>query len=89
MGGHAPPMLYDYYGFPPEAYRIKYAAPGDPGLAEHTASVLRCCCWELTGTLFILGVKQLTDRLINCAGERDSSQGLTQLAALTMAPLCH
>ncbi|GAX79046.1 hypothetical protein CEUSTIGMA_g6486.t1 [Chlamydomonas eustigma] len=24
----APPMLYDYYGFPPEAYQVKYNAPG-------------------------------------------------------------
>src|SRR5690606_19192806 len=28
-----PPMLYDYYGFPPESYQITYPAPGDPVLA--------------------------------------------------------
>jgi len=28
-----PPMLYDYYGFPPEAYQITWPAPGDPALA--------------------------------------------------------
>ena len=28
-----PPMLYDYYGFPPESYRISWPAPGDPALA--------------------------------------------------------
>ncbi|HTM02893.1 MAG TPA: class III extradiol ring-cleavage dioxygenase [Vicinamibacterales bacterium] len=30
-----PPMLYDYYGFPPESYHITWPAPGDPGLARH------------------------------------------------------
>jgi aromatic ring-opening dioxygenase catalytic subunit (LigB family) len=28
-----PPMLYDYYGFPPAAYEITWPAPGDPALA--------------------------------------------------------
>ncbi len=28
-----PEMFYDYYGFPPEAYNIKYSAPGNPPLA--------------------------------------------------------
>jgi aromatic ring-opening dioxygenase catalytic subunit (LigB family) len=29
-----PPMLYDYYGFPPESYTITWPAPGAPELAE-------------------------------------------------------
>lgn len=29
-----PPMLYDYAGFPDEAYAIEWPAPGDPGLAD-------------------------------------------------------
>ena len=34
--GHAaPPIIYDYYGFPSEAYEIEYPAPGHPELAEH------------------------------------------------------
>jgi aromatic ring-opening dioxygenase catalytic subunit (LigB family) len=28
-------MYYDYSGFPPEAYEIKWPAPGDPALAAH------------------------------------------------------
>jgi aromatic ring-opening dioxygenase catalytic subunit (LigB family) len=28
-----PPMLYDYHGFPPEAYEYEYPAPGCPELA--------------------------------------------------------
>ena len=28
-----PPIIYDYYGFPPESYSLEYPAPGDPGLA--------------------------------------------------------
>lgn len=44
--GHAPPLLYDYYNFPPEAYRIEYPAPGSPGLAERAFALLRlACCW--------------------------------------------
>ena len=33
MTSAAPPMLYDYYGFPPEAYRITWPAPGHPEVA--------------------------------------------------------
>lgn len=30
----SPPLVYDYYGFPSEAYDITYQAPGSPELAE-------------------------------------------------------
>lgn len=36
-----PPMLYDYYGFPPETYQIQYPAPGSPDLAERVTNLLR------------------------------------------------
>ena len=35
-----PPLLYDYYGFPKQAYEIQYPAPGEPGLAHSVFSVL-------------------------------------------------
>jgi aromatic ring-opening dioxygenase catalytic subunit (LigB family) len=35
-----PPMLYDYFGFPPEAYEITWPAPGDPILAERVRELL-------------------------------------------------
>lgn len=35
-----PGMLYDYHGFPQEAYEITYPAPGAPDLAEQVASAL-------------------------------------------------
>ncbi len=35
-----PPMLYDYYGFPPEAYRVTWPAPGDPMLAARARALL-------------------------------------------------
>lgn len=35
-----PPMLYDYYGFPPESYEITWPAPGDPALAARVRSLL-------------------------------------------------
>jgi len=40
MGAEHPPMFYDYYGFPAEAYSITYPAPGDPALAQRIAAVL-------------------------------------------------
>lgn len=35
-----PPMLYDYYGFPPEAYQYDYPAPGNPALARKIHDLL-------------------------------------------------
>jgi aromatic ring-opening dioxygenase catalytic subunit (LigB family) len=40
IGHPSPPMLYDYYGFPPKAYEIDYPAPGHPQLAEKTRELL-------------------------------------------------
>ena len=34
------PLLYDYYGFPREAYSIKYEAPGSPEVANKIAGLL-------------------------------------------------
>ncbi len=39
--GIHPELIYDYYGFPPESYSIKYPAPGDPALATKIAGVLK------------------------------------------------
>ncbi len=35
-----PPMLYDYFGFPPESYKLTWPAPGDPQLAMRVQSLL-------------------------------------------------
>lgn len=35
-----PPMVYDYGGFPPHTYRIRYAAPGSPELAARVVELL-------------------------------------------------
>ncbi|MCK9511226.1 MAG: dioxygenase [Pigmentiphaga sp.] len=41
LTGHAhPPLIYDYYGFPPHTYELTYPAPGDPALALKTAQLL-------------------------------------------------
>jgi aromatic ring-opening dioxygenase catalytic subunit (LigB family) len=33
-------LYYDYYGFPSEAYQIKYDAPGDPEIAQLVSKTL-------------------------------------------------
>lgn len=35
-----PPMLYDYYGFPPASYQLQWPAPGDPALAARVRALL-------------------------------------------------
>lgn len=40
LGSAHPPMLYDYYGFPDEAYSITYPGPGSPALAARIAGML-------------------------------------------------
>jgi len=33
-------MYYDYYGFPPESYRVTWPTPGDPALAARVRGLL-------------------------------------------------
>lgn len=40
MSGDAPPLFYDYYGFPEASYRLTWPAPGDPALAARVRSLL-------------------------------------------------
>jgi aromatic ring-opening dioxygenase catalytic subunit (LigB family) len=40
-GAAAPPLVYDYYGFPPETYKLRYDVPGAPDLARRAADLLR------------------------------------------------
>jgi aromatic ring-opening dioxygenase catalytic subunit (LigB family) len=35
-----PPLIYDYYGFPPHTYQLKWPAPGSPQLAARVQSLL-------------------------------------------------
>lgn len=35
-----PPMIYDYTGFPPHTYQIKYSAPGSPEVAHRVLELL-------------------------------------------------
>lgn len=36
-----PPLFYDYYGFPPESYKITWPAPGHPAVAARVAALLQ------------------------------------------------
>lgn len=38
--GTQPPLLFDYYGFPPHTYQLKYAAPGSPAVAARVRELL-------------------------------------------------
>ncbi len=40
LGAAHPALLYDYFGFPEEAYRVTYPAPGSPELAARMAGYL-------------------------------------------------
>jgi aromatic ring-opening dioxygenase catalytic subunit (LigB family) len=40
MTSVAPPMLYDYSGFPEHTYQIKYGAPGSPAVARRVQELL-------------------------------------------------
>ena len=36
----SPPLIYDYYGFPEESYKIAYPAPGAPALRDQVVQLL-------------------------------------------------
>ena len=38
--GKNPPLIYDYYGFPDDSYKIQYPCRGEPGLADEAHRVL-------------------------------------------------
>jgi aromatic ring-opening dioxygenase catalytic subunit (LigB family) len=40
QAGERPGMIYDYAGFPPETYRIRYASPGAPDVARRVHALL-------------------------------------------------
>ena len=39
-GAAKPPLLYDYFGFPPHTYKLRYDAPGSPELAQKVRELL-------------------------------------------------
>jgi aromatic ring-opening dioxygenase catalytic subunit (LigB family) len=40
MTGERPPLYYDYYGFPEEAYKVTWPAPGHPSIAARVRQLL-------------------------------------------------
>ncbi len=41
-----PPMLFDYYGFPEQAYQLSYPAPGAPVVAKRVRGLLQAAGFE-------------------------------------------
>ena len=41
LASASPPLIYDYSGFPPEAYEIEYPAPGAPHLARQLFAIFK------------------------------------------------
>src|SRR5205085_2950013 len=39
-GSPHPPLIYDYQGFPPHTYQLRYDAPGSPELAQQIVELL-------------------------------------------------
>lgn len=46
MSAPRPPMLYDYYNFPPESYEVQWPAPGAPELAGEIRAHLQRAGFE-------------------------------------------
>lgn len=44
--GERPPLFFDYYGFPPHTYQLRWDAPGAPDLAHRAADLLRDAGFE-------------------------------------------
>jgi aromatic ring-opening dioxygenase catalytic subunit (LigB family) len=42
----APPLLFDYQGFPPHTYQLTWPALGDPTLAARASELLNGACFE-------------------------------------------
>lgn len=49
MTGERPPMLYDYYGFPPASYSIQWPAPGAPQVAARVRELLGQAGFQTAG----------------------------------------
>jgi aromatic ring-opening dioxygenase catalytic subunit (LigB family) len=46
MTAERPPLLFDYYGFPPAAYELTWPAPGEPSVALRVQALLRGAGFE-------------------------------------------
>lgn len=49
MTGERPPLYFDYYGFPPESYELRWPAPGAPELASRVGELLGAAGWDVNG----------------------------------------
>jgi aromatic ring-opening dioxygenase catalytic subunit (LigB family) len=50
LGNAAPKIIFDYGGFPPEAYKLQYPAPGHPALAARLVAAMRHLGTRIAGS---------------------------------------
>lgn len=86
--GDRPGMVYDYSGFPPETYRIRYAAPGSPVLAETAASLLRAAGLD-AGTDAIRGYDHGTFSLMKVLYPEETMPLVQLSLRVDMDPAAH
>ena len=75
--GANPSLIYDYYGFPKQAYEIQYPAPGEPNLARTVFSLL-----SDKGIESILDDKRGFDHGLICAIENNVPGGRRTLYSI-------
>ncbi len=96
--GSGLPLIFDYYGFPPETYDIRYDAPGAPELAARAAALLDGKGVPValdSGRGFDHGVfvpmkaafPEATIPVVEMSVERDLDPGLHLAAGRALAPL--
>ena len=71
----APPLLFDYQGFPPHTYQLTWTASGDPALAARVRGLLEDAGFE-TGDRVPSNYDSMIAKLIVSGGDRDEAVDL-------------
>jgi aromatic ring-opening dioxygenase catalytic subunit (LigB family) len=97
-GATKPPLIYDYGGFPPHTYELRYDVPGDPALAARAAGLLQAAGIEghvdpvrgLDHGVFVpmkLAFPDADIPMVEMSVDRDLDPVLHRAAGRALAPL--